>query len=85
MITVMSGIPMPKPNKRWANRGRPPRYPWETLQPGQMFFIGDRDADHVHTCTCMARKRYGKNFRARPYKMNGQWGMGVWLIPDETN
>lgn len=75
MIDIDKGVPMPE------TRGRPVRYPFESMEVGDSFFCSGGTMRTTRTRTSEASRRLApKRFSARAVEENGVKGIRVWRV-----
>jgi len=75
------GAPPTTPKKRGSNKGckidREPKYPWKTLEVGQMFFVPHKTIKYFNPTRRHADKRYGITTKAVSGRFRGCPGVLV--------
>jgi hypothetical protein len=76
---IDSDIPMPT-----AGAGRPPKYPWRELAPGDSFFVaisnkpGAPSRKTLATLAAVASRRLGRKYVTRLVFERGRQGVRIW-------
>lgn len=71
MVTIDKGIDIPNPQK-----GRPGKYPWKLLEPGDSFVIKSKRAKNYRGGVYAHALRYGIKVKTRLEK----GGVRVWRV-----
>lgn len=94
MLSVQTGVPIPK-RSRTSGGSRPRKYPFEVMEPGQMFFIPNKTKNTMHTYFSSVSKKIGIKLSSRKLHMrqvDNAWepceptdegavyGIGVWRV-----
>jgi hypothetical protein len=67
MTKIESSVPMPKPRER---RGRPQRYPWESMGVGDSFVARGVSRNSIRTTATYHETRRGWRFQVEPEGAN---------------
>lgn len=93
MHEPIKNIPLPSAVASRRGKGRPRKYPFETMEVGDMFFVPNRTKNNMTTHASAVGSKLGKKFATRRIYMtkeDGQWrscesheegaimGIGVW-------
>jgi hypothetical protein len=73
-FTIESEVPVPAP--AIGARGRPSKYPWQNMQPGNSFFVPNGTPKSMYHLANRASKQYGHKYTVRT--MDG--GVRVWRV-----
>jgi hypothetical protein len=76
-FTIRKGVPLPETARRG---GGVAKYPWEAMNPGDMFFVPGAKIETFYTLTSTAKKKYRKAFKAAKLTEEGVAGVGVWCL-----
>lgn len=76
---ISSGIPIPPPTASPVF-GRLPKYPWESMEAGDSFFIPGKKMFTAHQSYMKSAKGAGKQFVVRRVKEGGAFGVRVWRM-----
>lgn len=79
---VSKGVPLPPAQ----GGGGKAKYPWETMEAGDAFFVEGAKVETFYTLTTSASKKFGRKFAARKLadggifgpEYEGKPGVGVW-------
>lgn len=98
LFAVNKNIPFPKTIRTGVKTPR--KYPYETMEVGDCFFIPGKARNTLSTHNSNVGKKLGRKFRAKVCYMrkdeDGAWelceatdtgavlGLGVWRFPDPT-
>ena len=73
---IEKNVPMPE-----RRLGRPPIYPFSTMEVGESVFIADPKANGAKSSACgTGNKRKGKRFSSRRLTENDQRGVRIWRV-----
>lgn len=93
MHKAIKNIPMPSAVASRRGKGRPRKYPFETMEIDDMFFVPNREKNNLTTHVSAVGRKLGKKFNTRYIYMrevNGELehcekgdegaigGIGVW-------
>lgn len=94
MHTVIKNVPLPSTAANRKHRGRRRKYPFETMEIGDMFFIPGREKNNMTTHASAVGRQLERKFATRLVYMckdkDGEWqpcsqddkgatlGIGVW-------
>jgi len=94
MHTVIKNVPLPSAAANRKHRGRRRKYPFESMDIGEMFFIPGRDKNNMTTHASAVGRKLERKFATRLVHMardaDGEWqlcteddggatlGVGVW-------
>jgi len=91
---IIKNVPLPESGARQAAM-RAKKYPFDTMEPGECFFVEGKRKNTFTTRTSVAAKKLGRKFASRLVYMrekNGNWslcgpdvpgakqGVGVWRV-----
>ena len=82
-FAVLRSIPMPHPDH--MGRGHPTKYPWATMEVGDMFFVpfGNERMEVTERMAGIVgarNKRGNEKYSRRVTIQDGVEGLGVWRI-----
>lgn len=73
-IPIVKGAALPKP----AYNGRKTRYPFETMEVGDMFFLPDRTTNSFATYVSLQGRKLNRRFRTRFMHMHRDTPEAAW-------
>jgi hypothetical protein len=73
LIAIEEGVPLPQKNVRW-------KYPFDQMEPGNSFFVANKDTTQMSAMCKRAGTRLGARFITARAEKDGQTGVRVWRM-----